>query len=195
MSRARLPLVRRNARGLSRYRALPSMRCPAAHGFMRERGDLGLGPLQPVGPVEGCELTVLIRVHDLGWAEFVDRLVQRLEAELGLPLTGRCLHANTERGRVRYPPGQHLAGKPVHALRRLKEIAYRPKDRHQIQEAFAHRQICDVGAPDLIGPINAQPAQQIGVRNDAPRNCALRRLGSVTRTGSRSRRSTMKPGG
>lgn len=52
--------------------------------------------------------------------------------------------------RVGDAPDQHLTGEPVH-------------DGHQIQEAFAHRQICDVGAPDLIGPINAQPAQQIGV--------------------------------
>ena len=150
------------------------MRCPAAHGFMRERGYFDLGPLQPVGPVEGCELAALIRVHDLGWAEFVDRLVQRLEAELGLPLTGRCLHANTERGRVRYPPGQHLAGEPVHALRRLKAIAYRPKDRHQREEPFAHRQIGDVGAPDLVGLIDAQPAQQIRLGL-----VALRRLAGI----------------
>ena len=130
----------------------------AVHGY------LGLGPLQSVGPVEGCELRPLIRVHDLGRAELVDGLVQRRNAELGLQ-------------RVRYPPGQNLAGKPLHALRRLKAIACRPKDGHQIEEPFAHpwpgrrfaKQICqegqigDVGAPDLIGPINPQPALQRGV--------------------------------
>ena len=108
---------------------------------MRERGDLSLRPLQPVGPVKGRELAALIRVHDLGWAELVDGLVQRLEAKVGFQ-------------RVRYPPGQNLAGEPVHALRRLKAIAYRPKDRHQIQEALAHplpgrrfaKQICREGA-------------------------------------------------
>lgn len=100
-------------------------------------GDFGLGPLQSVGPVEGRELTALDGVHDLGRAELVDRLVQRLKAELGFK-------------RVRYPPGQNLAGEPVH-------------DGHQIQEPFAHRQIGDVIAPDLICPINAQPAQRVRV--------------------------------
>lgn len=47
-------------------------------------GDLGLGPLQAVGPVEGCELATLVGIHDLGRAKLVDRFVQRLEAEVGL---------------------------------------------------------------------------------------------------------------
>lgn len=47
--------------------------------------DPGVGPLQPIGPGEGCELAALIRVHDLGRAELVDRLVQRLDAEVRLP--------------------------------------------------------------------------------------------------------------
>jgi hypothetical protein len=111
-------------------------------------GDLGLGPLQPVGPVEGSELTALVGVHDLGRAELVDRLVQRLEAELGLQRVGDA-------------SGQHLAGEPVHVLRRLKAIAYRPKDGHQIEEAFPHRQVSDVGTPDLVGPVDPQPAQQL----------------------------------
>jgi len=92
---------------------------------MHERGDFGLGPFQPVGPVERRELAALIRVHDLWRAELMDRLVQRLEAELRLK-------------RVRYPPGQNLAGEPVHALRRLKAIACRPEDGHQVEEPFAH---------------------------------------------------------
>jgi len=79
----------------------------------------------------------MLHVHDLGRPELVDGLAERFEAELGLQ-------------RVRYPPGQHLAGKPVH-------------DGHQIQEAFPHGDVGDVTAPDLIGPINAQPTEQIGV--------------------------------
>jgi len=82
-------------------------------------GDLGLGPLQPVGPVEGGELAAVIGIHDLGRTELVDGLIQRLEAELGLQ-------------RVRDAPGQHLAREPVHALRRLKAIACRPEDGHEI---------------------------------------------------------------
>ncbi len=44
--------------------------------------DPGPGPLQPVGPSEGCELRSLIGVHDLGRAELVDRLVQSLDAKV-----------------------------------------------------------------------------------------------------------------
>jgi hypothetical protein len=99
--------------------------------------DPGADALQSVCPGEGRELRPLIGVHDLGRAELVDRLVQRLDAEVGLK-------------RVRYPPSPHLAGVPVH-------------DGDQIEEAFAHRQVGDVGAPDLVGPLDPQTAQQIGV--------------------------------
>ena len=58
-------------------------------------------PAQPIRPGEGCELASLIRVHDLGRAELVDGLVQCFDAEVGLQ-------------RVREPPGQNLAGVPVH---------------------------------------------------------------------------------
>ena len=43
--------------------------------------------------------------------------------------------------RVRYPPSQHLAGEPVH-------------DGDEIQEAAPHRQVGNVGAPDLTGAID-----------------------------------------
>ena len=99
--------------------------------------DPGADPLQPVGPCEGRELRALIGIHDVRWAELVDRLVQRLDAEVGFQRVGDA-------------PGQHLSGEPVH-------------DSDQIQEALFHRQIGDVGAPDLIGPLHPQAAQQIGV--------------------------------
>ena len=38
--------------------------------------------------------------------------------------------------------------------------------RHRFEampNALAHRQIGDVGAPDLVGPVNPQPAQKVGV--------------------------------
>ena len=91
---------------LSKYRALPSIHCPAVHVYMHERGDFGLGPLQPVGPVEGRELATLISIHDLGRTELVDGLIQRLEAEVGLK-------------RVGDPPGQNFPGEPVHSSRHL----------------------------------------------------------------------------
>jgi hypothetical protein len=105
-------------------------------GFSVHR-DLGLGPLQPVGPVEGCELATPIGVYDLGQTELLDCLVQCLKAELGLQ-------------RVRYPLGQNLSGKPVH-------------DGDQLQKLLSHQQVGDIGAPDLIGPIDLQPTQQLGL--------------------------------
>ena len=90
--------------------------------------DPGANPFQPVSPDEGRELAALIRVHDLGRAELMDRLVQSLHAEVGFQ-------------RVGYPPGQHLPGIPVH-------------DGDQIEEATAHRDVGDVSTPDLIGPLH-----------------------------------------
>ena len=90
-----------------------------------------------LGPGEGRELRPLIRIHDPGRAEAMDRLVQGLDAEVDLE-------------RVRDAPGQDLAGEPVH-------------DGDEIEVALSHRQIGDVGAPDLIGPFHPQPAQQVGV--------------------------------
>ena len=64
--------------------------------------------------------------------------------------------------RVRQPPGQDEAARPVH-------------DRHQVEEAALHRDIGDVGAPDGIRPLDRQAAQQIrvnpvlGVRIAGPR--------------------------
>lgn len=89
---------------------LPVHRYPGAH------------PFEPVSPCKGRELKALNGIHDLGWAELVDRLVQRLDAEAGFQ-------------RVRYPPGQHFAGEPVH-------------DGNQIQKALSHRQIDQLACPD-----------------------------------------------
>ena len=95
--------------------------------------DPAADPFQPVGPGEGRELRPLIGVHDLGRAELVDRLVQRFDAEVSLQGVGDA-------------PSQHFPGVPVH-------------DGDQIEKAAAHGQVGDVGAPDLIGPFHAQPAQ------------------------------------
>lgn len=43
---------------------------------------IGRVALQPVGPCKGCELATLIGVHDVGRAELVYRLVQRIDAEV-----------------------------------------------------------------------------------------------------------------
>lgn len=59
---------------------------------------------EPIGPDEGCELRSLVGVHDLGRPELVDGLIQRFDTEVSLQ-------------GVRYPPGQNLAGVPVHPSR------------------------------------------------------------------------------
>ena len=79
----------------------------------------------------------MIAVHDLWRAESVHRFIERLNTELGL--VG-----------VRDPPCQDLARRPVH-------------DRNQIEEAAAHRQIRNIGAPDLIGPGDGQVPQKIRI--------------------------------
>ena len=89
----------------------------------------GADPFQPVGPGEGRELRALVTVHDLGRAEAVNRLVEGLDTEVRLQ-------------RVRDALGQHLAGEPVH-------------DRDQLEKAPSHGQVSDVGAPDLVGPIDS----------------------------------------
>ena len=100
---------------LSKYRALPSI-------------EILVFALQPVGPIKGGELAALVGIHDLGRAELMDRLVQRLEAEVGLQRVGDA-------------PGQNLAREPVH-------------DGHQIEKAAALRDVGNVGAPDLIWPVD-----------------------------------------
>ena len=56
---------------------------------------------------------------------------------------------------VRQSPGQNVACGPVH-------------DRDQIQEAAAHRNVGDVGAPDMVGPVDCQPLEKVGINSDAP---------------------------
>lgn len=87
-------------------------------------------PAEPIRPSEGRELRSLISIHDLGRAEFVDGLAQRLDAEVGLQ-------------RVRDPPREDLAGVPVH-------------DRYQVEEPVPHGQVGDVRAPDLVRAIHPQ---------------------------------------
>ena len=95
-------------------------------------------------------------VNWLPWSVFI--ISGRPKLVNGL-VQGRAAEVRLQR--VQDAPGQHLAVEPVHALRRLKAIAYRSKDGHQIKEALSHRQVGDVAAPDLIWPVDPQPAQQI----------------------------------
>lgn len=57
-------------------------------------------------------------------AEVGQRVLQRRNAEASIH-------------RVRQPPVQHLAGRPVH-------------DRHQVEEARAHGDVGHIGAPHMV---------------------------------------------
>ena len=61
-----------------------------------------------------------------------------------------CVCAEACVQRVRQPPSEDVAARPVH-------------DRHQVEEAAPHRDIGDVGAPDMVRPLDRQAPQQIRV--------------------------------
>ena len=83
------------------------------------------------------ELAPLIGVEDVGRAIAGHGLLDRLQTEVG-------------RQRVGQPPRQHPATRPV-------------QDRKQIHEAPLHRNVGDIGRPDMIGRDDRQIAQQIGI--------------------------------
>ena len=58
-----------------------------------------------------------------------------------------CAEARVQR--VRQPPGQDVPARPVH-------------DRHQVKEAAVHRDVGDVGAPDMVRSLDRQAPEQIG---------------------------------
>ena len=51
---------------------------------------------------------------------------------------------------VRQTPSQHMPAGPVH-------------DRRQVKKAAPHRDVGDVGAPDMVRPLDHQASEQIGV--------------------------------
>ena len=93
--------------------------------------------LQARGERHAGELAALVGVEDLRRIVPGQGLVKSLDAEA-------CVQ------RVRQPPGQDIAACPVH-------------DRDQIEEAAAHRDVGDVGAPDMVRPLDRQAPQQIRV--------------------------------
>lgn len=81
------------------------------------------------------ELAALVGVDDRRRAAARQGLLRRFRTEAHIQ-------------RVRQPPSQHVAARPVHG-------------RHRIEEAAAHRDASDVGAPDEVRPLDRQAAQQI----------------------------------
>ncbi len=111
--------------------------------------DPDAGRLQAPGEGEAGELAALVGVEYLRPAVSTQGLVERV-----------CTEARVQR--VRQPPGQDVPARPVH-------------DRHEVKEATLHRDVGDIGAPDMVRPLDRQAPQQIwvnpvlGVRRAGPR--------------------------
>src|ERR1017187_8022128 len=82
------------------------------------------------------ELEALIGVPDLGLAEAEGRAEGR-QTEAGLHRIGEF-------------PTEHEAAEPIH-------------DGNQVEEAPMHRNVSNIGAPDLVGPFDRDAAQQVWV--------------------------------
>jgi hypothetical protein len=64
-------------------------------------------------------------------------------------------HAEVGGHGVRQSPAEHLSRMPVH-------------DRDQVPESFFERDVGDVGCPHLVGPVDDEFAQQVGVDRLVP---------------------------
>ena len=83
------------------------------------------------------ELATLVGVEDFGRAVFAQSFVQGRYAKIRIERVGQS-------------PTQHFSAVPVH-------------DGHEVDEAFAHGDVGDVCAPNLVGALDAQPTQEVGV--------------------------------
>lgn len=83
------------------------------------------------------ELAALVRVEDFRLPKARQHFLQCIDAEAGV-------HG------VRQFPCQHLPGRPVH-------------DRDQVQKTPSHRDVCDVRAPDVVGPHDCQLAKKVRI--------------------------------
>ena len=93
--------------------------------------------LEQLREFEAGELAALVGVEDLRCAVAVHRLLHRLDTEV-------------RRQRVRQAPRQHPAAGPVH-------------HRKQVHEAALHRDVSDVGSPDVVRALDLQSAQQVRI--------------------------------
>ena len=99
--------------------------------------DLDTGRPQALGEGEAGELAARIGIEDLRLAVAGQHLLERLDARTGVQ-------------GVRQTPGQHIPARPI-------------QDRHQVKKAAPHRDVGDVGAPDMVCPHDRQTLEQIGV--------------------------------
>src|SRR4051812_48571492 len=99
--------------------------------------DLDLAVLQHADKVIAGELAALVSVEDLRLSKPSQRLLQRLDTEVGVQ-------------GVRQAPGQNGTAVPIH-------------DHHQVQKAPGHRNTGDVRTPDLVDAVDRQTAEQVGI--------------------------------
>ena len=99
--------------------------------------DLDVPDLEDGGKFLAGKLAPLVSVENVRGAVFEQSLFERLNAEAGIQCVGQ-------------PPGQDLPGGPVH-------------DGNQVHEAPSHGDIGNIRCPNLIGSVNGQSSQQIGV--------------------------------
>src|SRR5215470_13534543 len=92
--------------------------------------DLDPMVFQSAGEVVTGELAALIGIKDLWPAIAGECFLKRFDAKIGAERVGQ-------------PPRQHGAADPIH-------------DRYRVEEAFGHRDVGDVGAPDLIDPLDSE---------------------------------------
>ena len=73
--------------------------------------------------------------------------------DLGLPVAERVLQGFDAEARIeqiRQTPGQHVAAHPVH-------------HRDQIEKPARHRNVGDIGRPDLADSLDLKPAQKVRI--------------------------------
>ena len=105
-------------------------------GTAAVHADRDLLALEDRGGADTRELTALVGIEDVGLAEARQRFLQGFDAKVRLQ-------------RDRQPPAQHPAAEPV-------------DDGDRAGEPASHRDVGDVGCPDVVGPRNCQLAEQIG---------------------------------
>ena len=91
---------------------------------------------EPVGESGGGELRSLVGVENFGFPDG-ECLLQGIDAEIDLQCVGQS-------------PGQDIPTIPVH-------------HGDQIHKALLHRHIGNICAPDLVGSVDREPPQQIGI--------------------------------
>ena len=113
--------------------------------------------LQGVDEVMAGELSALIGVENLRDPKPTHRLLE-------------TVHAESRIQRIAEPPGEHLATIPVH-------------NGDQVPKPMSEPDVGDIGTPGLIGPLDRQPPQQVGIHQ----------VGRMGLTGVRARNHPRQP--